>query len=254
MEIIILIGIILVAATCLLVVRKVIKIHLMLYSIREEVSDLKVHLSTESVNVFRQLQVLPDLARELELPNGLPQMRGWAASPDFLLVISRHARKTAPDGILECGSGASTVVLARCLALQGNGHLYSLENDPEFAAQTRRRLGELGLETWATIIDAPLTCHRLNDRDWSWYSTDDLPDRQFDLIVVDGPPMSVGKLARYPAGPLLLPKLSTGGHCFLDDALREDEKEIVQRWMKEVPGLERENYDCEKGCVAIIRA
>src|SRR5690606_16899812 len=80
MEITILVGVIFIATICLLIVHKAIKIHLILYGIREELSDLKIHLSMESVNVFRRLQVLPDLAGELELPNRLPQMRGGRIS------------------------------------------------------------------------------------------------------------------------------------------------------------------------------
>ena len=71
------------------------------------------------------------------------------------------------------------------------------------------------------------------------------------MLVIDGPPMPVGPLVRYPAGPILFPKLAPGAAVFLDDAPRDDEKRIIERWMQEFPGLQREDHPCEKGCVSL---
>ncbi len=67
------------------------------------------------------------------------------------------------------------------------------------------------------------------------------------MLVIDGPPEAVGPLARYPAGPSLFPSLSVGATVFLDDAARDDEKRIIERWQREFPDLERQDHDCEKG-------
>ena len=76
------------------------------------------------------------------------------------------------------------------------------------------------------------------------------PYTTFDNSSIDGPPEPVGPLARYPAGPNLFPRLSAGATVFLDDAVREDEKRIADRWMKEYSDLQRKDHPCEKGCVA----
>src|SRR3712207_1794767 len=75
---------------------------------------------------FRQPEALFGLYLELGFRKSLPPTRGWAASPDILLQLTQHARETHPNVVVECGSGASTVVLARCAELNGGGHVYSL--------------------------------------------------------------------------------------------------------------------------------
>lgn len=71
------------------------------------------------------------------------------------------------------------------------------------------------------------------------------------MSVIDGLPEPVGPLARYPAGPNLFPGLSAEATVFLDDTVREDEKRTVERWMKQFPGLQREDHPCEKGCACL---
>ena len=72
------------------------------------------------------------------------------------------------------------------------------------------------------------------------------------MLVIDGPPMPVGPLVRYPAGPIFFPKLAPGATVFLDDAARDDEKRIIERWQREFPDFEIRNYPCEKGCVSFV--
>ena len=54
-----------------------------------------------------------------------------------------------------------------------------------------------------------------------------------------------------PVGSVLFPKLALGAVVFLDDAARDDEKRIIERWQREFPDLERQDHDCEKGCVSL---
>lgn len=142
-------------------------------------------------------------------------------------------------------------VAARCCQLTASGHVYSLEHDPKFAQETRARLEEAGLEPWATVIDAPLETVELSNEEFPWYSLDSLPDLEIDLLVVDGPPGSLRPLARYPAGPKLLPRLASGALVLIDDAGRPDETEMVRRWIVDFPGLQRESVGAEKGLVAL---
>jgi hypothetical protein len=73
------------------------------------------------------------------------------------------------------------------------------------------------------------------------------------MAVIDGPPGHSWRLARYPAGPLLLSKLAFGGGSFLDDADRPDEREIVRRWRVEMTDLIFAEHSSEEGCVSIER-
>ena len=156
-----------------------------------------------------------------------------------------------PANILECSCGTSTVVLARCAQLNSHGHIYSLESDPKFAEITRQELCRHGLESFATILYAPLTQHDIDDVIRQWYSLDTLPDFPIDMLVIDGPPSISDPLARFPAGPMLIGRMTKGGAIFLDDADRLGEREIVSRWQESFPTIDIEQLRCEKGLIRI---
>jgi hypothetical protein len=219
------------------------------------IDRLAKQLPKECGNLFAQVEALTAIYRELNLKHALPPTRGWAASPDFLRNIMTHALRIRPTCIVECSSGVSTIVLARCVQILGTGHVHSLEHDPEFAEQTRQLLRSQGLADFATVYDAPL--RELTLPGWSgrWYSSDVLPrDLSIDLLVIDGPPWFVGELPRYPAVPVFFDALVPGATAFLDDADRPEEQVIVKRWREQFTKLESIQVPkCEKGCVALVR-
>ena len=220
-------------------------VHILLHDVRDQTHH-------DSTGLFRQMEALQGLYVELDLKHSLPPTRGWAASPDFLLELARHARSARPATVVECSSGTSTLVLARCMQLNGAGMVFSLEHDPEYALSTRAQLRRHGLEDWAQVLYAPLRPHLLNDEKWPWYDISGLPAwLKIDLLVIDGPPQATRPLARYPAGPLLFKSLARGASVFLDDAARPDERTALQRWQKEFPALEQSSRPCEKGCAVL---
>jgi predicted O-methyltransferase YrrM len=231
-------------ALLLVLLRKVRDTHRRVWSLQDEAPRALEFL-------FRQLEALLALNRLLDLPKPLPPTRRWAASPDFLLVLAEHALEARPMTVVECGSGVSTVVLARCLQLNGAGHAFSLEHQQEFADKTREALRNQGLSEWATVLDAPLHLVPLRGENWPWYASEGLPKALIDLLVVDGPPMDTRPHARYPAGPMLLPRLAEQGVAFLDDASRPDEKEVLKRWVDETPGLIVSRVATEKGLARV---
>lgn len=229
---------------------KVRRVHVMMFGLKE---GIELKLPNLLVAHFQQTQILTRLQKELDLQDTLPPLRGWAASPDFLLEIFTHARSARPEKILECSSGASTIVLARAAQMNGHGHVISLEHDPVFSDRTRSDLARLNLADWATVIDAPLRPIQLDGKKWLWYQSDKIPDSPIDLVVVDGPPELTGHMARYPAGPLLLPRLRPGGSVFVDDADRADERRIIREWQARFSTLSKRNHFCEKGCVSLTQ-
>jgi predicted O-methyltransferase YrrM len=238
-----------VAAVSILMLHKVRAMHLMLYAQQEGPRR-------EAELLFRQTEALQGLYAELGLEKSLPSTRGWAASPDFLLELATHVRTAKPLMALECSSGVSTLVLARCMQLNGSGKVVSLEHDGLYADETRRQLQRHGLSDWAVVIDAPLTRHVLGGDIWPWYALagleNDMPAGQpIDLLVIDGPPQAIRPLARYPAGPLLFGRLRAGAAVFLDDAARPGEQAILARWKTEFPALRQSSRRCEKGCAVL---
>lgn len=200
-----------------------------------------------------ELEAYLDLGARLGLRQGLPYMRHWSAGADFLSLLVDHVLAHRPSAIVECGSGLSTLMLARCCALNGDGRVWSLENDPDCAAHTRDALARYGLEQVVRVVDAPLRRYSLNTQEFDWYDLGGLPTRAIELLIVDGPPGRLGPLARYPALPLLRERLAPRCTIFLDDAARPDEQAIVARWCAEHPDLALDRPATERGCAVLRR-
>lgn len=136
--------------------------------------------------------------------------------------------------ILECGSGASTVLLARLLAQQGSGSSVALEHDAGWAEWVAGQLVREGLGDRARVAVAPLAADGWYERPAVHAQLDGLA---FDLLVVDGPPAYAAGagLARHPALAELGPQLDADAVVILDDAIRPGEREVLDRWEAETP-------------------
>lgn len=229
-----------------LLLHKTRQIHLATYKILDDTTFTRQEASV----LFAQIQALFALERKLGMSEALPPMRGWAASPDFLMVVADEILTRKPQTVMECSSGVSTLVAARCLQLNGSGHVYSLEHEIHYANKTRDLLNKYGLTEWASVLDAPL---QTKHTETPWYSEEAIPENlaPIDLLVVDGPPASTAPLARFPALPRLLPRMAKDALVILDDADRDDEQEMIRQWILRTPELRQTNRFCEKGCVVI---
>jgi len=177
----------------------------------------------------------------------------WALTPAALSrVLADAARR---ESIVECGSGESTVAIAALLAERRTGHLYSLEHDPGWAAQTRRELTRAGVSERASVIEAPLAPHPLAARDCGWYDTEALGllPEHIDLLLVDGPPgaLAANGQSRYPALPLLAPRLAEGALVILDDIHRPGERAVVERCRREL-GTKFELHPRERVAIGVF--
>ncbi len=192
------------------------------------------------------------LRDRLDLRQGIPYSRWWSAAPDFLKLIAEHTLEHRPESILECGAGATTLVLVRCCEINGAGRVLSLEDGPEFAAKIRCEMDRYGLQGRAEVQHAPLEAVRLDEADYQWYPRPELADRSIDLLVIDGPSGFIQPWSRFPALPLLREKLADGCWIFLDDAARPDEQALTARWLELMPELEMQYLENDRGC-AILR-
>lgn len=167
-----------------------------------------------------------------------PSLGGWAIDPHFANVLVRTLVEARPRTVVECGSGSSTVLSAAFMREQGEGRVFSLDHEPDFAEKTRQMLRDRGLDGWATVIAAPLEEHPSGEGPMLWYGTEfdgALPE-SIDLLVVDGPPRHIGPESRHPAVPLLLTRLSADATVLMDDGNRPDEVRIARRWAAELRG------------------
>jgi len=194
-------------------------------------------------------QIYQPLCRHLGLTGALPYTPHWSAAADFLERIVAHAETARPRRIVECGSGLSTLMLARACVLNGAGEVISLENGAEFAAATRAECARRHLP--ARVLHAPLQDYAIAGEHWPWYALDEMDANDIDMLVIDGPPGFLRPEARYPALPLLRHRLAPGCTIFLDDAARPDEQALVARWLTEFPELGVNRLALERGCCCL---
>ncbi|MBF0471828.1 MAG: hypothetical protein HQL48_10690, partial [Gammaproteobacteria bacterium] len=63
------------------------------------------------------------LCQRLGLTKRLPFTPNWTASADFIELIVARLLEQKPEHILECSSGLTTLIIARCCQLNGRGNL-----------------------------------------------------------------------------------------------------------------------------------
>lgn len=211
-------------------------------------------LVEQHVQGTRHVQSLLYLFSVIKPRHPLPPMRNMAISPDFAAALVAHVLELKPRTILEFGSGTSTVLCGYCLEMLGEGTVISIDHEEKYAEQTRKLLREHAVERFARVLTSPLKSVSLPPGHWRWYETsfiEGLP--AIDLLVVDGPPSQVQQMSRYPALPLIASKLSASATILIDDAAREDERDMLRRWMIEFPGFSLTELPHEKGTVVLKR-
>lgn len=183
----------------------------------------------------RQTQAFISLLDFLQLRAPFPVMDSFVASPDLLLYLANHVAAVRPGLVVECGSGVSTLVLARSAQiLSPSTRIVALEHDPNYLRQTRQQIAMHGLDDYADIRLAPLAPAGLSDHETLWYDRTAAEDlTEIDLLMIDGPPAALGPNVRYPAVPLLHDRFSESAVILLDDAARPDEIEVADRWTAE---------------------
>jgi predicted O-methyltransferase YrrM len=213
-------------------------------------SPLDVRLRHE----FDQIQATVNLFALVQPAGRIPAMRGWAASPDVLVLVLDELLSRRPRLVVECGSGVSTLWMA--LAIRQHAipcRIVSLDHDEPFLEATRETLRRHGVADVVDLRLAPLVASGIPGHETPWYdmtALDDLAD--VDLAFVDGPPGVTGAAARYPALPALHGRMSRDAVLILDDAARDDEIDTVARWVSEFPDVRAQAVPLEKGA-AIIR-
>ena len=174
------------------------------------------------------------LLARLDLPaDALPNLGAWKADTGLLTLVTEHILAHRPKLVVEFGTGASTLVIARALQKAGGGTLISFDQHQDFADSTRAWLGEHGLEA-----DLRAVALRPSPGGWPgrWYDHGPLPDA-IDMMLIDGPPWSIHPMTR-GAASCLFDQISPGGTVFLDDAARPGERLVARRWRKARPDFE----------------
>ncbi len=213
-------------------------------------------IKREIRQTFRQLEALQNLNTLLPASEVLPATRGWAASPDLLVVLVDLVISERPSLVVECGSGASTLWLALAMRRFGiDGRIIALDHDPVFGGKTRDLLARHDVRDLAEVRDAPLESFSLDGETYSWYARRAWEDLTgIDLLFVDGPPATTGHQARYPALPLLSGSLSPAATVVLDDLVVPDMQKVLRLWLDAYPDFGSEILPLEKQAAVLRRS
>lgn len=200
----------------------------------------RTELARLRVEAVQELEAILQLRDLFPTRQPMPLLGGWAMSPISMLGIVNELVARQPKLVLECGSGTSTLWIAKALKHIGTGRLISLEHDERFHEATSRALAVAGVTDVVDLRFVPLRPHRLGNEQFQWYELQeiDVVGRSIEFLVIDGPPDESAPLARYPALPLLEPWLADGAVVIVDDADRPEEQEEISRWVQRYPGLQ----------------
>jgi predicted O-methyltransferase YrrM len=165
--------------------------------------------------------------------DALPHLGSWKADTYLLHRIVDVIETARPGHVVELGSGATSLVIAKALAQHGDGRLHSYDQHAPFVTAMSDWLAEHALE--ADFRHAPLTTR---DVRWPglWYALTEVPG-SIDLLVIDGPPWAIHPFARGMA-ERLFPLIAPGGTVLLDDAARPGERYVARRWKQNWPDFD----------------
>lgn len=202
--------------------------------------------SKQSIDLYRQIYTAKDI-EDLVGSGHVRNLRGWALSPDALLVILKYVSIYKPKLILELGSGYSTVILANFIK-KNNIHtkIISVDHSSQYFEQTENLLHS----DVAELVKAPLVEYK---QGYSWYDSKVIRKAvkasgvKVDLIIVDGPPGTTNPFARGPVLEQLSACLMDHYTIMLDDASRSDEKKVVEDWLDVDNKLSHKYMHTEKG-------
>jgi hypothetical protein len=149
---------------------------------------------------------------------------GYGGTVRLLRHICRTMKRCEQNVILECGSGASTVLMG-ILAKRYNSTIIALENHEGWAQYMQAVIRDYKLDA-VQVFHAPLC-----DYDsFSWYSVpDEVRVQCFSLVVCDGPPAATPG-GRYGLLPVLGSCLTENCTVLLDDTNRAGERRTISQW------------------------
>ncbi|MBV2135366.1 MAG: class I SAM-dependent methyltransferase [Candidatus Thiodiazotropha sp. (ex Ctena orbiculata)] len=148
---------------------------------------------------------------------------GYAAGLSYLRHVGGHVVRSQ-GAILECGSGATTLLVAM-LCRSTDRQFIVLEHNKTWHDHLQRILDYLGF-SHVTLIHAPLVDYE----GYRWYRIPrDLLIDKIALVVCDGPPSS-NPGGRYGLLPTMIDHLAGDCTILMDDTHRRAEQHIIDAW------------------------
>ena len=151
---------------------------------------------------------------------------GYSGTVRLLRHICRTMRQRSGVDILECGSGASTILMG-ILAQRYGCRVVSLEHNAAWVRHMQVMLKRFRLPN-SSVLHAPLRSHGRGEYQWyTWPAA--LSERTFSVVVCDGPPAhTLG--GRFGLLPVVDSSLADDCLIILDDTQRLCERQAIARW------------------------
>ncbi|MDP4690163.1 MAG: class I SAM-dependent methyltransferase [Candidatus Nanopelagicales bacterium] len=215
--------------------------------------DMRISINDKVDDQVVLLEDYMQLMRLVPMPLPMPRPGTWAASEDLLLWLAGYVVEHRPSLVVDLGSGQSSVWMAGAMRVAGyDGRVIGVDHDAHFAEATRVLAQRQGVDTWLSVIHAPLVTEDIGGRRVTWYDQGALADLTgIDLLCIDGPPGQGVAQARWPALLALRDRLSVGATVVLDDMIRRDEQEIADDWLCRYPEFTVERFAFEKGAAVL---
>lgn len=164
---------------------------------------------------------------------------GWRIHRDAARAIAHIYGQARPAGVLEFGSGVSTVMFAALAQVSGlPSRIVSIEENPTYVETTRALLQRYGLADLASIVVAPVEQQTIS----GWRGFAYRPDARAvacalgtvrpDLLFIDGPASWLRRRSDCRFGTLLVGRqfAATRALFVADDAFRRRERAILRHW------------------------
>lgn len=154
--------------------------------------------------------------------------------PFALVFVLNEILLNKRKRIIECGTGISTLLMARLARLHNIDLVIdTIDEDEEWLTIIYDLIEKEDLAKYVNFIHAPI----LSNDGTYWYDeqsiNNKLKNEKIDMILIDGPKTFDNKIIRYNAVKYFRKKFSNNYIIILDDANRKGEKEIINRWKKE---------------------
>lgn len=213
-------------------------------------------IKNEITNATKQLEAFLGIKSYFETGEVIGELHGWPISPDLGLYLIQQLESTPYDLVIEFGSGTSTQIMAKTLALIAERHTarikpvqVAFEHLSQYYQKTQLILEQSGHANSVNLQLTPLKpFHAPDSFTYEYYDCEiqlqaiknaiAIHKDLHIFVLVDGPPKSTGLHARYPALPILL-KYFKHAHIdlILDDYNRPEEKEVAKKWVEYLHSL-----------------
>ncbi len=210
----------------------------------EALAAMQSFLTAQIGNAVKQIEAYVGIQHYLSTGRVMPAFHGWPISPDLGHYLIRRIESQSYDLVIEFGSGVSTWLIAHVGKNKPFKHL-AFDHLPEFFEKTKQQLSEDGLQSFVDLRLTPLVPFVGEDQTtYPYYDCNAALAEHAQLlnqagkrllVLIDGPPASTGRHARYPAMAHVLSHFQLADVDFLmDDYIRLDEQEILHRWVTEL--------------------